>query len=609
MKPLVIGCVVLICLCLLGCGGSKGSVTGLPRADAPVAAPRTQAEALAQLDALPLPDGVDAATFAELKSALRAMLEQMPPARFTSTPPTGPANKIMDLTTGIDDDGNEGIQWNYLNVGDYDLNSEVNISDITPIGQHFHKNTNSPDWKSAARFADGDGNGEVNISDITPIGQNFLRRVATYRIEGGNDEASLQELDELPFEAGTPLLTGIRMYHYLPAVQYPVYRVTPLDEFGTPGESSMLSQAFIISDKTRIVGQPGGPAFNAIAGSDLTLDLPAGAPTPIEPGDIVVGSDQGGYLLKVLDVQRSGDQLEIAGEPAILTDVFLQGGLAEALDDISQVPPAAYTLDLSGQILHDDPALYASIIDGSLTFLPQADVAVNYNQYGGVTYLRGLVLGGPMDLDMTVSLYSSEWSGPFPPTPAETGFYEHKMTGFTFDFTAYQNDVPVTMALQYDVYVGIRGEGDFFGEYQGHIISSYDNIKMGGIFNSAGIEEFNEFTPTHGTVEVPIIGNVYNDFTFTAYVRAEIHTRLYGNPIPGNTEDLALNLIPQLTLSAAPTTTPSDGMDYLVQGSLDTSYMLALHHIGMGEQQQANFFTGPLDTVLFGFIPTIDPPG
>jgi hypothetical protein len=49
------------------------------------------------------------------------------------------------------------------------------------------------------------------------------------------------------------------------------------------------------------------------------------------------------------------------------------------------------------------------------------------------------------------------------------------------------------MALQYDIYVGIRGGGNLTGNYIARVISSYADVKMGGIFDSTGITDFNEY--------------------------------------------------------------------------------------------------------------------
>lgn len=597
-------------MCLpAACGGGPNSVQLATVRDEPDSAPQTRAAALAQLERLPVPAGVDPAVFAQLKNALRDFLEQDHSNRLVSTPPTGVLNHINDLTSGVDDNGNVGIQWNYRNVGDYDFNSQVSLGDLKLVGVHFGKTNANADWLSAARFADGNKDGRVNVADVAPIGINFLRRVAAYQVEGAPALAGpFNVIGQVPFSAGRPLLTGIRMYHYVPAVQHEFYRVVPIDELGVRGEPSDPSIEFLISEKTRIIGAPGGPSFVARDGDNVTVLLPGGMPNPIKPGDVVVGAEDGGYLLRVLDAQQAGNQVNVTGEPGILADVFLQGGLGEALTDISQVPPAVYTINLAGQVLHNTPEISARILSGTISFLPAADVAVNYNQYGGVTYLRGLAMGGPLNLEMTVQLDSEEWSGDFPPSPDLIPYYEHKMTGYTFDFTAYQNGVPVTMALQYDLYVGIRGTGNYFGTYIGSVSSSYDNIKMGGIFNSQGTQDFNEFSITHGAVGEPTISNGGGDFTFTAYVRPEIHIRLYGNPIPGNTEDLALTLEPQLIFTGTRTTIPDYGYDYVLAGALDNSYKLELHHIGLDDNPQAKLFPGVPQIVRAGFIPDIIPP-
>ncbi len=577
----------------------------------PAAQAQTAGEALAQLDALPVPPGADPEIFAQLKAGLRAMLQEMPAGqRLVAKAPGGPNNVISDLTSGVDDQGNKGIQWNYLNQGDYNFDGIVSVQDLSQIGIHFGKNKDSADWMDSARFADGDGDGRVAISDLTPIGANFMSQVGGYLVESGpGPDGPFVEEDQVEYDTGVPLLTGIRMFHFTPPAESESYRVTPLDNEGNPGVPSLVSTDFKISEKTRIVGQPGGPTYMSHDSESIKLLLPDGAENPIAVGDVIVGEEQGGYLMKAMEVTQTGQELDIKTEPAILSDVFLQGGLSEGLEDISQVPPAVYTLTLDGQQLCDTAELQASIEAGSVTFLPAADVAVNYNEFGGVTYLRGLAKGGPLDFSCTTVLTSTEWSGPFPPTPADVGFYEHKLTGFTFDFIAYQNNVPVTMALQYDVYVGIKGDGDLFGTYVASCDSSYDALKMGGIFDSAGITHFNEYTPTQTDPGAPFIDAGGQSFTFTTYVRPEIHIRLYGNPVPGNTEDLALTLAPQFTCAGTRTTTPSPGYDYTINAGLENSFLLVLHHIGLDDQPQSQLFPQIPELVRSGFVPDFVPPG
>lgn len=101
--------------------------------------------------------------------------------RTVPAPPGGDWNQVTDLQLVEDPPGSWQLQWSYRNAGDNDLNSEVNVSDITPIGIHFGASVGDSDW-GTAQAADADGNGEVNISDVTAVGVNYLNYVREYRI-------------------------------------------------------------------------------------------------------------------------------------------------------------------------------------------------------------------------------------------------------------------------------------------------------------------------------------------------------------------------------------------------------------------------------------------
>lgn len=96
------------------------------------------------------------------------------------------ASVVDDLR--FDTVNTDTLEFSYNTAGDYDQNSEVNVADITPIGQHFMKTPAAGDWQ-AAQLADGDSNGEVNIADLTPIGANFLSRCTAWQVQSGPAEA------------------------------------------------------------------------------------------------------------------------------------------------------------------------------------------------------------------------------------------------------------------------------------------------------------------------------------------------------------------------------------------------------------------------------------
>lgn len=142
-------------------------------------------EDLAQLAALPKPGRISAADWQQLKDSLREII-LAGSARTTSEPPLKPASQSQAAFLP----GSGTLTWTYASVGDCDQNSEVNVSDLSPIGSHFH-DTNAPDpfpatWSESV--IDCDSNGEINISDLSPIGANLHTSVRSYNVYSSSDQ-------------------------------------------------------------------------------------------------------------------------------------------------------------------------------------------------------------------------------------------------------------------------------------------------------------------------------------------------------------------------------------------------------------------------------------
>ena len=158
---------ILLILLLLYCCACGGSESAAPQPQAGLAAP---------------PAGVDAGLWQDLNSELQRVLEASGRERSVSAVPSEPGNRVTQI--GVEDSGDGGVNvgWYYRNIGDYDLNGEVNIADLTPVGVGFQATDADADWFRRG-VADGDGNGQVNIADITPIGVHFGNSVTGYIIE------------------------------------------------------------------------------------------------------------------------------------------------------------------------------------------------------------------------------------------------------------------------------------------------------------------------------------------------------------------------------------------------------------------------------------------
>lgn len=188
--------ILVLLLALSCCSGSAGRPVAGGSAGGRFSA------ALAELKAAPCPAGIDSGTFELLRAELAAVLEARQAAaeaqpRSASYTPFTPQNQVRDLLVG--GSGPHYLVWTYVNQGDYDLNGEVNIADLTPVGLHFGLNSSHPLWL-LAQAADGDGNGEVNIADVTPIGVNYGGAVRGYRVWATTGLAdSWQQVDDVPF--------------------------------------------------------------------------------------------------------------------------------------------------------------------------------------------------------------------------------------------------------------------------------------------------------------------------------------------------------------------------------------------------------------------------
>lgn len=167
-------------------------------------------ETLAELEELECPEGVDEALFAQLKDALASQLESRlssrdsiggnsglespdstigsATARFVSTPPTGDANQVKDLTVTDNGDGTYTLSWHYRNLGDYNQNGTVDIGDITPVSMHYGETVPEGDDNCIQAVVDGDGSGSIGLGDITPISMNYGVSCAGYTVSQGPTE-------------------------------------------------------------------------------------------------------------------------------------------------------------------------------------------------------------------------------------------------------------------------------------------------------------------------------------------------------------------------------------------------------------------------------------
>jgi len=172
-------------------------------------------------------------------------------ARLVVAVPAGERGRVSNLSAAPN--GSDLLlSWGYWNAGDYDQNSEANISDLTPLASRLYQSTTDGELDAYDMVLDGDGNGEVNPSDITPLGVNFLRRVSAYRIYRADsedlDSAASVLLGEASFDTSNLLPQTQRSFSFnIPAADIAAdawYYVKCYDgSDSTEGAASNLVQA------------------------------------------------------------------------------------------------------------------------------------------------------------------------------------------------------------------------------------------------------------------------------------------------------------------------------------------------------------------------------
>lgn len=234
---IIFSLLAFIILLASGCGrGSRGSNV-IPQFASGAGIEAPTGDALeAELAALELPEGVDPVLFSHLKKALANALASA--GKTVSTPPTGEDNIPVNLTLTEGEGDEWTLSWEYRNLGDYDQNGTVGISDITPLAMHYGAIVGGDD--PLALVADGNLSNVVEIGDITPIAMNYNVNCAGCRIEVWEPTGFDYELlDTIELAAATGKDAGWMVFEYtLVPMEGNWYRVATYDSEGTLGEYS-----------------------------------------------------------------------------------------------------------------------------------------------------------------------------------------------------------------------------------------------------------------------------------------------------------------------------------------------------------------------------------
>jgi len=325
--------ILLVILTMAACERGENPVgTSVRPSPDPFTSELSLAEALAELDALTTPEGVEPEVFALLRTELARQLREQTARKFASRPPQGDANRVTNLAVLDQGGGTFRLTWSYRNSGDYNQDGSVGISDVTPIAIHFGEEADSEN-----EWIDGNNDHTIGISDVTPIAIAFGVQCAGYTIETSSSaEDGFTGVETVPFADGD----GTGRLQFSREVSLAVgewVRVTPFDGQGTPGERGEPAEAVEWSDEftfdvewseeTTYVDES---ALSLLIDADTddhiyTFDAAgvAQAGLDLSPGRVMVL--HGIALETIVDSYEDGGELIVEGEEAYLTDAVENG--------------------------------------------------------------------------------------------------------------------------------------------------------------------------------------------------------------------------------------------------------------------------------------------
>jgi hypothetical protein len=278
------------------------------------------------------------------------------------------ARARLNLITGSP---NDFLQWQHSCPGDYDQNGEVNVADLTPLGQNFGE-SGAFQYHETLYQVDGDGNGIINISDITPIGVYYGVQATSYNVY-----RSSTPQDDYPAGNAEPsTLAALGTVLLADALKSPGVRTFvsfALPQHAQPGQSFWIRPA----DTTGLEGtasnrtdQPNGSPVGSPPISFLAVDTFSGD-VPLSVNFDMSGSmDPDGDMLEYSVYLRNGSSSSLSTakgpnplQPLLITEAGNYTAVANVSDGyfgsgsapISIVATKAGNHQPTGKIMIDEP--------------------------------------------------------------------------------------------------------------------------------------------------------------------------------------------------------------------------------------------------------------
>jgi DNA-binding beta-propeller fold protein YncE len=261
----------------------------------------------------------------------------------------------------------------------------------------------------------------------------------------------------------------------------------------TPTEPSQEIPDAHIACNVHVIDEGSGISLHHIEGAAYIYTIVTHAP-PISIGDIVVGTDLGGYIRRVTSVERTAGQLVLQTTAACLTDAVISGGIAftiatgfgspssTGMNDLERCAAGATLagggIRISGLTLFDGeidgiPASIA-IDEGYVEFNPELFMRTII-RYRSISELSSVAQGLlTFDCDLSVDVpRAAEISGEMPLASA-------KQT-----FIYFIGTVPLVALVELELSIEYSFSGMYAGDCATRLKSTYD-ISLGAVYSGGG---------------------------------------------------------------------------------------------------------------------------
>ena len=282
----------------------------------------------------------------------------------------------------------------------------------------------------------------------------------------------------------------------------------------------------------------------------------------LDPGNVIVGQQMGGYLRHVTSAQASGNTLVVMTSDAAVTDAIANVDASVPIDPASASNAIGIpVVDLSGKVLVDTKIngvpVKVTVTQGTLTLTPSAVVDINISS--GKLKKLGITTKGTLALDLDVQLDvggSATFAQEIDLSGPNATLYTYP---FVFVVPTLIGPLPVVGTLDIDAFAGYKASVTAQGSLTTGV-AGQSSLALSATWQN-GQWTFDTTPSFSGMLHKPTASAIVASDA-RVYVRPEVSVKLYGVVGP------FANVTPALDAMAAVVPTPTVTTQGCISGQI-----------------------------------------